>query len=55
MGASLAGSSGFMPLNASDGWELHKSLKVQRFGNAQFLQISKIGTIYKIIDVVSDQ
>jgi len=43
-----------MPLNASDGWELHKSFKLRRFGNAQYLQNSKIGTIYRIIDVVSD-
>jgi len=53
VGASLGGWGGFMPLDASGGWELQTSFKVNRFGNAQFLRIAKIGTSYKIVDVVS--
>ena len=52
-GEPLGGWGGFMPLNASDGWELQTSFKVNRFGNAQFLRIAKIGTTYKIMNVVS--
>lgn len=53
VGAPLGAWGGFMPLNASDGWELQTSFKVNRYGNAQFLRIAKIGTSYKIVDVVS--
>ena len=53
VGATVGAWGGFMPLNASGGWELQTSFKVNRFGNAQFLRIAKVGTSYKIVDVVS--
>ena len=41
--------SGFMPLNASEGWSVYTMHKMAGFGNSLFLEIVKIGSTYKIV------
>ena len=47
--APLGAWSGFMPLNASEGWSVYTVHRMAGFGNSLFLQIVKIGSSYKII------
>ncbi len=47
--ALLGAWSGFMPLNASEGWSVRTMHKMAGFGNSLFLQIVKIGSSYKIV------
>lgn len=51
--APLGAWSGFMPLNASEGWSVYTMHKMAGFGNSLFLQIVKIGSSYKIVGAVT--
>lgn len=49
LASQLGAWSGFMPLNASEGWSVYTMHKMAGFGNSLFLQIVKIGSNYKIV------
>lgn len=49
LAALLGAWSGFMPLNASEGWSVYTMHKMAGFGNSLFLQIVKIGSSYRIV------
>ncbi len=51
--APLGAWSGFMPLNASEGWSVYTMHKMAGFGNSLFLQIVKIGSSYKIVSAAT--
>lgn len=44
----ISGWGGFVPSNASAGWQVWTTHKANKFGSISFLNIVKIGTTYKI-------
>ena len=51
VGSTLGAYSGFIPKEASAGWSIMVVHKANEFGDSNFLQIVKIGSTYKVMDV----